>query len=172
LAVAGRFGARLKLGIVTAALLASSGVVYYSAVYVPRRDAALESERMLKQARADADKRAAQQRLLAQQSAAQQRQADGRAAAQARYQACLADAGAVHDASWAAACKQNGDKVRQDHDDCLAKLHLPRSYCDSAYTVSDDSPQCTLPSEIATVLDAALQRARNQCLRDSQAAVQ
>ena len=57
--MAGRLGARLRLGIVTAALLASSGVVYYAAVYVPRRDAALESERMLKQARADADTTAA-----------------------------------------------------------------------------------------------------------------
>jgi len=171
LTLAGRLGAVFNLGIVAAALVASGGVYYY-AVYEPRRDAALESERMLERVRAEAGQRAAQLRLLAQQPAAQQGQTDAKAAAQARYQACLDGAGAVHDASWAAQCKQTADKTRRDHDDCLAKLHLPQSYCDSAYVVGEASPQCTLPAEIATVFDAALQRARNRCLKDSEAALQ
>jgi hypothetical protein len=169
LAVAGRFGAVLKFGILVA-VLASSGIGFYYAVYVPRRDAALESERIAEEVRAEAERRTAQQRLLARQAAAAQRLADAEAAAQTRYQACLASAGAAHDASWAGECKQIADKTRQDHDNCSTKLHLPASYCDSAYVAGDDSPNCTLPTEIATVLDAALQRARNQCQRDNQAA--
>jgi hypothetical protein len=171
LAVAGRFGAFFRLGI-AAAVLAGVALAYYYAVYAPRREAALESVRRLEKARAEAEERAAQQHLLAQRSAVEQGHTEAKAAAQARYQTCLAGAGTVHDTSWAAACKQTGDKARQDRNDCLAKLHLPQSYCDSAYVAGDDSPQCTLPAEISTVLDAALQRARNQCLRESQAAAQ
>ncbi len=119
--------------------------------------------------RADAQLRV-EQALAAGDQPAQQKQSaapgpDG-------YQACVGTATASHDSSWAAECKRVNARDRADYDNCLDKLKLPKTYCDSSYTIHDPSPTCTLPPSIATVLDAALERARYRCLNESNAALQ
>lgn len=168
--MAGRTGMIFKFGAMLAVALAAAGAGYYYAVYLPRRDAALANERMLAKARADADARAAQARLAAQQLAQAERQALQKAAAEQRYQTCLNAAAAAHDASWADDCKSLAGKVAADHADCLDKLKLPKTYCDSSYPPRDGSPNCTLPGAIGNVLDADLARARDRCLQESKAA--
>jgi hypothetical protein len=168
----GKLAARLRLGLIASVVLAASSVALYYKLYVPIREAQIANERLLEQAQAEARKRAEQERLLAQQQDADQTQAAAKAAAQARYQSCIGSAAATHDSAWAAECKRRSDQIRQDHDDCLNKLKLPQTYCDASYVVRDDSPTCMLPGTIATVLDADLQRARNLCLRNSQALLQ
>ncbi|MGD0421197.1 MAG: hypothetical protein ABSA68_16715 [Xanthobacteraceae bacterium] len=172
--MAARIGAGFRLGVAAALLLllAVAGGGYYYAVYAPPV-AAPDNARALEQARAEALKRVAQQRLLAQQQeqeqrAAAQRQA-AKAAAQAAYQACLTGA-ATRDASQAAECKRLADKTAADRADCLGKLKLPQAYCEASYPARDAAPDCTLPAEIATVLDAAVERARYRCERESKAA--
>jgi hypothetical protein len=159
-----------KLALAASVALAASAVVLYEAVYLPFRESRLAEERLREREQAEARKRAEAMRLLAQQQDAGDRQAAQNAAAQARYQSCFGTATAAHDSAWAAECKRRANQIRQNHDDCLAKLKLPQSYCDTAYVSGDASPQCTLPGEIATVIDADLERARNRCLRESQAA--
>ena len=121
--------------------------------------------------RADAQLRI-EQALAADNPPTQLKQSAEQAAAPAGYQACVGTATAAHDASWAAECKRVNERDRTDYDNCLGKLKLPKTYCDSSYTIHDVSPNCTLPPAIATVLDADLERARYRCLKDSNAALQ
>jgi len=160
----------LKLGAAAAIVLAAGSVGYYYAVYLPGRDARIESERLSAQARADAAARAEEARRLAEQQALQQRRLMAQAAAETRYQACAKDAGAVHDAAWAAECKRLADQTQKDHADCLANGRLSKAYCDSSYGPRDASPNCALPAEVSTHLDADLARTRSRCLHDSEAA--
>jgi hypothetical protein len=87
--VAGKIDALLKVCIVLSVLLVSSSVGYYYLVYLPARDAQIDFERALENARIDAAKRAEQERTLLQQQAIEQRQSAERAATQFRYDACL-----------------------------------------------------------------------------------
>lgn len=168
--MAGSTSTFLKLGIIAVLLVVSCGTGYYYALYLPRRDAELENERLLEKAHAEAQARALQERSASEQQALEQRQALAKAAAQIRYQTCLNSAGAAHDASWAAECKRLAEKALQDHADCLGKLNLPQTYCDASYPMRDASPRCTLAAEFATVIDADLERARKRCRQESEAA--
>jgi hypothetical protein len=117
-------------------------------------------------------------RAGAQPNVEQAQAADGRSAPQKElagpdgYQACVAAAAAAHDASWATECKRVNERDRADYDNCLDKLKLPKTYCDSSYVIHDGAPTCALPPVIATVIDAALERARYRCVDQSKAALQ
>jgi hypothetical protein len=164
-----RIGAVFKLGMIASLLLlAAAGAGYYVLVYLPQRDA--HYLRKFEKALADAAKRAAQLRVLAQQQELDQRLSAEEAAAETSYQGCLGSAAAVHDASWAAECKHLAEKTEQDRAECLSKLNLSKAYCEASYASRDASPKCTLPDEIASVLDADLERARFRCVRERKAA--
>ena len=96
----------------------------------------------------------------AEESAAPPPSADDR-----QYRACLASAGAVHDAGRTAECKRLAEQTDSDRANCLNKLNLPKIYCDTSYAPRDPTANCKLPDEVATVLDAALARARFRCAR-------
>ncbi|MDR3420062.1 MAG: hypothetical protein P4L80_02275 [Xanthobacteraceae bacterium] len=157
----------LRLGLGAALLLAVCGGGYYYVAYTPPV-VAPDNARVLSEARTEAEKRAARQRLA--QQLTEQRAAAQKAAAQAAYQACLSSAAAARAASQEAECKRLADKTAADRADCLGKLNLPRAYCDASYPARNAAPDCTLPAEIATVIDAALERARYRCERGSKAA--
>lgn len=91
-------------------------------------------------------------------------------AAETAYQACLGAAGAAHESSWAAQCQRLADENARDRADCLSKLNLSKAYCDASYPARDGSAHCTLPDDLATVIDAALARSRNRCQREREAA--
>lgn len=160
----------LKLSVIVSLLLASSGVGYYYAVYLPHRDAQLDSERAQERARAEVEKKHAE-RLAAEQKKSEQRQADAKAA-EARYLSCLNTANSAHDTSWAAECKRLSDKAAADHAECLSKPRLSKGYCDTAYRMRDGSRNCTLPVKVASDLDGDLNNARNRCARERKAALQ
>lgn len=82
-----------------------------------------------------------------------------------QYQACLAGAVTVHDDARAAECKRLADRTDSDRDNCLIRLNLPKIYCDASYAPRDPAPNCTLPDEVASVIDADLARARFRCAR-------
>lgn len=170
--MAARIDTLLKLSVIASLLLASSGVGYYYGVYLPRRDAELDQERMLERARADEEKRAAQEQSFTARKELEQRQAADKADVELRYQTCVNSAVATHDASWAAECKRLADKAVEDHAQCLSKTKLSQGYCDTAYRARDGSPNCMLPVKIATELDGGLNKARNRCLRERQAVLQ
>jgi hypothetical protein len=171
-ASAARMNTLLKLSVIVSLLLASSGVGFYYAVYLPRRDAQLENERRQEKAQADAQKRVAQERSLAERKKAEQRQAETKASAEAHYQTCLNKANMTHESSWAAECKRLAEKALADHSECLTKPKLPKGYCDAAYGLRDASPGCVLPQKVATGLDGDLSEARNRCQRERRAALQ
>jgi hypothetical protein len=170
--LAARIDALFKLSVIVALLLTASGIGYYYGVYLPRRDAQLDQERAVEQARTEAEKRATQERLAAEQKQSAQRQAELKAGAESRYRTCLDTASASHDTSWAAECNRLAEKAQQDHDDCLSKSKLSLEYCSTAYRIRDGSPNCTLPLKVATDLDGGLTKARNRCAQDRKAASQ
>ena len=88
-------------------------------------------------------------------------------AAQSAYEACVNNASAVYDASHAAECKRFAEQTEHDRADCLGQLKLSPSYCDASYPSRDGSPNCKLPAENATTIDAALERARYRCAREN-----
>ncbi len=169
--MAAKIGGLLKLGIVTVLLVAPAGGHDYAG-YVPQPNAEPGDAQSLAQVRAAAATRAAQLRSLAQQQDQQPLPSRVKAAADIRYQACVSDAGAEHDASWAAECKRVLEKTEQDRANCLSKLNLSKTYCDASYATRDASPHCSLPDAIASVLDAALEQARYRCVREGKAAGQ
>jgi len=170
--LAARIDALLKLSVITSLLLASSGVAYYYAVYLPQRDAEQDHENSLQKLNAYGQKRAGQEQSAAQQRESEQRQAEAKAGAGIRYQNCLDGARTNHDSSWAVACKRLADKAVQDHADCLSVPNLPQGYCDAAYGTRDPSANCTLPAEMAADLDGALNTARKACLQERNTALQ
>jgi hypothetical protein len=97
--------------------------------------------------------------------AADQSDAAPAAAADRQYQACLASADAVRDASRTAECKRLAEQTDSDRNTCLLKLNLPKSYCDVSYAPRDPTANCALPDEIGSVIDAELARARFRCAR-------
>jgi hypothetical protein len=168
LATRGGGSAVIKLGMIASLLVAAAaGGGNYYGIAVPERERAREAERQLDQARADAARRAAR---LAAEHDAQRGLGPQQAAAETGYQACLAAAGAVHESSWSAQCQRLADENARDRADCLAKLNLSKAYCDASYPARDGSAQCVLPEDLATVIDAALARARNRCIREREAA--
>ena len=170
--MAARIDALFKFSVIVALLLAASGVGYYYGVYLPRRDAQLDQERALEQARTEVEKRATRERLAAEQKQSAQRQAELKAGAESRYQTCLSSASASHDESWAAECRRLADKAVQDHADCLSKSRLSKEYCDTAYRARDGSANCALPLKVAADLDGGLTKARNRCAQERKAALQ
>ena len=161
-----------KLSLIVSLLLASSGVAFYYAVYLPRRDAQLDNERELEKAQADARNRVAQERSLAKQKKSEQRQAEAKVGAEAHYQTCLNRANVTYATSWAAECKRLAEKAVADRAECLTQPKLPKGYCDAAYRPRDASPNCILPPKVATALDGDLSEGRNRCQRERQAALQ
>jgi len=73
--------ALLKLSVIIALLVAASSVAYYYTVYLPDRDARLDQERALEQARAVGDKRAKEEQLAFQQKQTEERRAVAKAGA-------------------------------------------------------------------------------------------
>src|SRR5580658_5747719 len=169
--LAAKIDAFLKLSVIASLLLASSGVAYYYAVYLPQRDSEQDRESSLQKLHAHGQKRADQERSVAQRRETEQRQAEAKAGAGIRYQNCVDGARSSHDVSWAAACQRLADKVVQGHTDCLSIANLPRGYCDAAYGARDSSAHCTLPAEMAVDLDANLNTARKTCLQERNAAM-
>jgi hypothetical protein len=178
--LAARLDAALKLSVIASLLIASFGVDYYYAIYLPHRDAAeADTEHAVEKFQAYGQMRADQERIAGEQRDTERRQSadkvaaeNAKTAAAARYQDCVSSASAAHDASWASECKRVAEKAQADHEHCAAQPNLPQGYCDAAYRLHDASPNCTLPVAIATGIDADLDRARSRCLRDSKQAVQ
>jgi hypothetical protein len=88
-------------------------------------------------------------------------------AAQSAYDTCIGSALTIHGAAHAAECKRFAEQTEQDRADCLGKLNLSPTYCGVSYPARDGSPNCALPAENATAIDAALERARYRCAREN-----
>jgi hypothetical protein len=161
-----------KLSIVASVLLASSGAGYYYLVYLPKRDAEFQPQRVLERFRAATIKRAEQELLLFEQNVSEQRAAEQKAIEQRqalekadRYKACLSRATDRYNASRLAACNRPREKIIKDQDDCV-KLGFSRDVCAMAHVVPDASPNCRLPRTVALALDAEVEIARDRCLEE------
>jgi hypothetical protein len=143
--MAGKIDALVKLSIVASVLLASSGIAYYYAVYLPERDA-----------RIDADK-----------AAVEQHRSEEQLAAQIAYDGCIRKAQEVHNSVWASSCRRIAEDDPKKHASCIA-TGLAKQTCDAMYS-HDASPNCALPSGTAQNLEASLNKARDRCLQASKA---
>jgi hypothetical protein len=170
--LATKLNALLKLSLIAVPLLASSGVGYYYAVYLPARDTQRNEERLAEALHAYGRQRAEAARAVAEQQHKEQRMAADKAAAESRYETCLSGASSTHDAAWSEACQRLADRALEDRGNCLANKKLPQGYCGAAYRSRDSSPHCILPADVATAIDGNLSLARNQCRQQRNAALQ
>lgn len=85
----------------------------------------------------------------------------------AHYKNCINNAFSVYKASYAIECKRLAYQTEQGRANCLVKLKLSPAYCDVSYPARDASTDCTLPAVNSTVINAALERARYRCARES-----
>lgn len=161
----------LKISLIAALLLALSGAGYYSAVYLPVRDAQQNEQRLVEALHVHGRQRAEAARAVAEQQHKEQRQAAEKAA-ESRYETCLTGASANRDAAWSEACKRLAERALEDRGNCLANKKLPQGYCGAAYRARDASPHCILPGNVATTIDGNLTLARNQCRQQRNAALQ
>jgi hypothetical protein len=162
----------LKLSLIAALLLASSGVGYYYAVYLPARDTQKNEQRLAEALHAYGRQRAEAARAVAAQQQKEQRRAADKEAAESRYETCLSGASANRDAAWSEACKRLADQALEDRGNCLANKKLPQGYCGAAYRSRDASPHCMLPADIAAAIDGNLTLAHKQCRQQRNAALQ
>jgi hypothetical protein len=170
--LATKLNALLKVSLIAALLLASSGAGYYYAVYLPVRDAQQNEQRLAEALHAYGRHRAESVRAVAAQQRKEQSRAADKAAAESRYETCVSGASATHDAAWSAACQRLADQALEDRGNCLANKKLPQGYCGAAYRSRDSSPHCILPADVATAIDGNLTLARNQCRQQRNAALQ
>jgi hypothetical protein len=162
----------LPISLIAALLLASSGVGYYYAVYLPARNAQQNEQSLAEALHAYGRQRAEAVRAVTEQQHTKQRLAADKAAAESRYATCLSSASATHDAAWSDACRRLADQALEDRGNCLANKKLPQGYCGAAYRSRDSSPHCILPADVASAIDGNLTVARNQCRQQRNAALQ
>ena len=166
--MAGSVDAFLKLSLAVSLLGAAGSVGYYYAAYLPARDARLDRERQLDRARAEFTARTAADRAQAEREAAEQKAASEKAMAQINYDACISRARAGYDRAWAFACKQLADKAQKGRAGCTAD----KAFCDSIYSARDPSPECALPGNISSTINADFDGAKDRCLQESRAGLQ
>ncbi|QDF38267.1 hypothetical protein FJN17_12190 [Bradyrhizobium symbiodeficiens] len=158
----------LKISVAISLLGAAGSVGYYYAVYLPARDVQLDNDRRLDKARAEIAKRAAEERAQQERDATEQRRAAERAVAQAGYETCISRAEAVYNATWASNCKSVAERVRKQRSAC----NLAPTACDSIYPATDAGPNCSLPTSLASSINANLQQGKERCLQESKAGLQ
>jgi hypothetical protein len=166
--VAGKVDAFLKVSMGLALLIAAGSIGYYYAVYLPTRDAQLDSERRLERAHAEFARKTAEERAQAEREAIEQRQVLEKAAAQDKYESCIDRAGTVYNANWTLNCKNLADKARKDRTSCT----LPPATCDSMYPARDPTVTCALPQNLASAINADLERSKDRCLQEIKAGLQ
>jgi hypothetical protein len=165
--VAGKADAFLKISLGLAFLLAAGSVGYHYAIYIPTRDAQLDNERRLEKAHAEFARRSAEERAQAERDAAEQRQALEKAAAQTAYDTCVARVNETYSATWASNCKSVAERARKDRAACGAE-----SWCDKIHPALDGGPNCSLPTVLASSINAELNRRKDRCLQESKAGLQ
>jgi sRNA-binding protein len=166
-AVAGRADGFLKISLGLAFLVAAGSVGYHYAVYIPTRDAQLDSERRLEKAHAEFARKSSEERAQIEREAAEQRQAFEKAAAQAAYETCVARANENYNATWASNCKSLAESARKDRATCGAA-----ELCDKIHPARDAGPNCSLPTVVASSINSELNRGKDRCLQESKAGLQ
>ncbi|NOJ47830.1 hypothetical protein [Bradyrhizobium archetypum] len=166
--MAGPVDAFLKISLAVSLLGAAGSVGYYYSVYLPARDVQMDNERRLEKARADIARKAAEERAREEQDAAEQRRALERGAAQVNYEACISRVENTYHATWASNCKGVAEKVRKARASCT----FGPTTCDSIHAAPDPGPNCSLPTTIASSINASMQQGKDRCLQESKAGLQ
>jgi hypothetical protein len=147
----------VKLCIGACLLSAAGGIGYYYSIYLPPRDAPLETSGV---------------RMAAEKSDAEVQQAAAREAAQAKYDNCIRTAENTYSSSYAEQCKRVQDKSASDLRDCLSLEMLTKASCEGMYGGRSSSSDCSLPSAIGSALSDQLDKSRKRCLDEGRAGLQ
>jgi hypothetical protein len=171
--LAGGADAFLKFSAAVSLLLAASSVGYYFAVYLPARDAKLDSDRRVERAHADLARQAEEERTRSEKEATELRAAAGREAAKLNYQECLRFARSTYDNNWALNCKATSDKNRKGRADCLATATSKDLVggCERIWPQVDPT-NCSLPRPLSSEINSDYDKARDRCLKESNAGLQ
>jgi hypothetical protein len=136
---------------VALSLLGAAGVGYYHFAQLTRR---AETEARLSEAQSR-----------------EERSAAGKAAIQDRYQTCVNVADLAYNSNWALNCEKLAEKQIELRSDCLAGGLLRKELCEALHPLPTGR-KCSLPHLIGSDLDSERNRAREMCLRESEAGLQ
>lgn len=177
----------LKIAIIVGVLLAGFGVFYRYVIYLPdleqrrvERERA-DREEVARQAeieRIEAAKRAAWERraaLLAERqrieparrAETEKHEAAMRNVNRKTYYDCLNSARKSYEDDWANACKTDVEIHSAQLKNCLETRGLGETFCQSIYGSADPSPQCTLRSSIADVINKNHDKEKQRCLAEA-----
>jgi hypothetical protein len=172
--VPGKSDAFLKITMGLALLIAAGSVGYYYSIYLPARDAKLDSDRRLERAHSDLARQAEEERVRSEKEAADLQAAVGRELIKSNYESCLRVARANYDGNWALNCKQTSDRSRKGRADCVASSANNRDMiagCERTWPQVDES-SCSLPRPISSEINSDYDKARDRCLKESTAGLQ
>ena len=172
--MAGGTDAFLKFSAAVSLLLGAASIGYYFAIYLPDRDTRLDAERRMERAHAELTRKAEEERARSEKESAELRAAVDREAIKTNYEGCLRIARANYDNNWALNCKQTSDKNRKGRADCLASAQnkdQAAAWCEKLWPQSDPA-NCSLPRPISSELNSDYDKARDRCLKESNAGLQ
>ena len=144
--MAGRADGFLKISLGLAFLVAAGSVGYHYAVYIPTRDAQLDSERRLEKAHAEF----------------------ARKSSQAAYETCVAQVDENYNATWASTCKSLAERTRS----LFRAACGAAESCEKIFPALDAGPNCSLPTAVASSINSELNRGKDRCLQESEAGLQ
>jgi hypothetical protein len=170
--LAGAIDSLLKISIAASVLIASGSISYYYMRYLPERDAQIENERKLENARTEYARQVEQSRAAAEKTADIERQAADKEATQTRYKICLKNADSNYSFAWADQCRKIADAAQKNRSECISKSTTDKSSCDLIYPKVDFNPDCSLNRAIGNDLNDQLQKSHERCLQESRLGLQ
>ncbi|WP_442768731.1 hypothetical protein [Acinetobacter bohemicus] len=156
----------LAIGLVTAALIASAGVFYYYAIFVPS----------LEQQKLDLEKQKLKEKQDAEAKALKKKEQDAEQRAQG-YQTCIDNAETAYTSNWNSACQKLSEHNQVAFDNCMSNpsiinnQFMGKAYCEKQYGATEFDPECTLPGNTADGIERARTERRDACMAQAQQAL-
>jgi hypothetical protein len=156
----------LKASIVVSVAIATLGVGYYFAIYVPKKDAAQDAERSAEVLRLNRSRAEQEPGTEDERAAAAQK----KLRISSRYEACVRDAELSYRYNATDKCRHIVEERRKMFDDCTRTL--PQPTCEAIHGTFNQSDNCALPTNLAKSLDDELEKSKNRCLQEFQLGLQ
>lgn len=156
----------LAIGLVTAALIASAGVFYYYAIFVPS----------LEQQKLDLEKEKLKEKQEAETRALKKKEQETEQRTHA-YQICLNEAEQRYSDHWSNSCASLAERNQTKLQNCLNdksilnNQFMGEAWCHEHYGKTEFDAQCTLPSGVADDIERIRKENKERCLSEAEKAL-
>lgn len=156
----------LAIGLVIAALVASTGVFYYYVVFIPN----------LEQQKLDLEKQKLKEKQEAEEKAQNKKDAEAEQRTNA-YQSCTEQAENTYIENWGNACQKIAERNQVGLENCLNNpsiinnQFMGKPYCQKTFGATEYDPQCTLPSQMADGIEKLRTERKEACMQEAKQAL-